>query len=165
MMQCGLFVAAESLTANVCQAVFTHFKRGEDTNMESGELDEELARMSEIADNAQPNSLVLCNESFAATNEHEGSQIALQIITGLIDSDIQVALVTHMYELASRLHQEQDERAVFLRAERQPNDTRTFRLREAAPLPTSYEPDVFAHVFVSATGPIDPTGRYLPPSS
>ena len=118
MMQCGLFVAAESLTANVCQAVFTHFKRGEDTNMESGKLDEELARMSEIADNAQPNSLVLCNESFAATNEHEGSQIALQIITALIDSDIQVALVTHMYEpLASRLHQEQDERAVFLRAE------------------------------------------------
>ncbi len=108
---------------------------------------------------------MLCNESFAATNEHEGSQIALQIITALIDSDIQVALVTHMYELASRLHQEQDERAVFLRAERQPNDTRTFRLREAAPLPTSYGPDVFAHVFVSATGPIDPTGRYLPPSS
>lgn len=102
MMQCGLFVAAESLTANVCQAVFTHFKRGEDTNMESGKLDEELARMSEIADNAQPNSLVLCNESFAATNEHEGSQIALQIITALIDSDIQVALVTHMYELADR---------------------------------------------------------------
>jgi DNA mismatch repair ATPase MutS len=94
MMQCGLFIAAESLTANVCQAVFTHFKRGEDTNMESGKLDKELARMSENADNAQPNSLVLCNESFAATNEHEGSQIALQIITALIDSDIQVALVT-----------------------------------------------------------------------
>jgi DNA mismatch repair ATPase MutS len=150
MMQCGLFVAADSFTANVCRTIFTHFRRGEDTNMESGKLDEELARMSEIADNAQPNSLVLCNESFAATNEHEGSQIAQQIITALIDSDIQVALVTHMYDLASGLHHEQAERAMFLRAERQPDRTRTFRLREAEPLPTSYGPDVFARIFGSA---------------
>lgn len=150
MMQCGLFVAADSLTTNICQAVFTHFKRGEDANMESGKLDEELARMSKIADAAQPHGIVLCNESFAATNEHEGSQIAQQIITALIDSGLQVAVVTHMYDLANRLHQEQAGRAVFLRAERQADRTRTFRLREAEPLPTSYGPDVFVRIFGNA---------------
>ena len=30
MMQCGMFVPAQSFRANVCDAVFTHFKREED---------------------------------------------------------------------------------------------------------------------------------------
>ncbi len=50
MTQCGMFVGAESLRVNVCDGVFTHYKREEDATMESGKLDEELARMSEIAD-------------------------------------------------------------------------------------------------------------------
>jgi DNA mismatch repair ATPase MutS len=147
MMQCGLFVAAESLTANVCVGVFTHFKREEDTSMESGKLDEELARMSEIADAVKPNSLVLFNESFAATNEREGSQIARQIIAALIDSDSRVLFVTHMYDLAHRLQGEQRARALFLRAERQSDRTRTFKLLEAEPLPTSYGPDIYRRIF------------------
>ena len=44
--------------------------------MKSGKLDEELARMSGIADAIAPNSMVLFNESFASTNEREGSEIA-----------------------------------------------------------------------------------------
>ena len=56
MMQCGLFVGAESFNAEVCPALFTHFRREEDANMKSGKLDEELARMSEIADHLVPSS-------------------------------------------------------------------------------------------------------------
>lgn len=55
-------------------------------------LDEELHRMSEIVDMVSPNSLVLLNESFASTNEHEGSEIARQIIRALMESDIKVSL-------------------------------------------------------------------------
>jgi len=36
--------------------------------------------MSEIADYLGPNSMVLFNESFAATNERDGSEIARQIV-------------------------------------------------------------------------------------
>ena len=75
MAQSGMFVTAESFRANVCVGVFTHYKREEDESMESGKLDEELARMSEIADQITPHCLVLCNESFASTNEREGSEI------------------------------------------------------------------------------------------
>jgi MutS domain V len=71
MMQGCLFVAAESFRANVCGAVFTHYSREEDATMESGKLDEELSRMSDIADRIAPHCLLLCNESFAATNERE----------------------------------------------------------------------------------------------
>ncbi len=42
MMQCGMFVPAESFHANVCRGIFTHFKREEDASMRSGKLDEEL---------------------------------------------------------------------------------------------------------------------------
>ncbi|EGD50050.1 DNA mismatch repair protein MutS domain protein [Thermoanaerobacter ethanolicus JW 200] len=63
--------------------------------MKSGKLDEELSRMSDIVDNIKPNSMVLFNESFAATNEREGSEIARQIITALIEKRIKVFFVTH----------------------------------------------------------------------
>ncbi len=42
MTQCGMFVGAQSLRVNVCDGVFTHYKREEDETMESGKLDEEL---------------------------------------------------------------------------------------------------------------------------
>ncbi len=45
MMQCGMFVPAKAFTANVCERTLTHFKREEDTAMESGKFDEELRRM------------------------------------------------------------------------------------------------------------------------
>jgi len=152
MTQCGLLAPAESLTVNVCAGVFTHFKREEDAGMQSGKLDEELARMSEIAELARPNSLVLFNESFAATNEREGSQIARQIIAALLDTGSRAMLVTHMFALAGGLHADAQQRALFLRAEREQDGTRTFRLAKAPPLPTSYGPDVYQRVFADNRG-------------
>ncbi len=46
MMQCGLFVTAQSYRANTAPGIFTHFIRAEDPGMTSGRLDEELGRMS-----------------------------------------------------------------------------------------------------------------------
>ena len=54
MMQCGLFVTAGSYRANVTRGIFTHFIREEDAGMTSGRLDEELRRMSAIADQIGP---------------------------------------------------------------------------------------------------------------
>ena len=151
MSQCGLYTAAESLSVNVCDGVFTHFKREEDTSMESGKLDEELARMSVIADQAGPNSLVLFNESFAATNEREGSQIARQIINALLDTGSRVMFVTHMFDLAAALHDDEQQRGLFLRAQREQDTNRTFKLEEAEPLATSYGPDIYRRVFAETS--------------
>jgi DNA mismatch repair ATPase MutS len=90
MMQCGMFVPAESLYANICDGLFSHYRREEDVTMESGKLDEELGRMSDIVDYIRPNSLILFNESFAATNEREGSEIARQIVSALLEKGIKV---------------------------------------------------------------------------
>ena len=92
MMQAGMFVSAEALATEVRDGLLTHFKREEDATMESGKLDEELRRMNDVVARAAPNSMVLFNESFAATNEREGSEIARQITTALVDCGVKVIL-------------------------------------------------------------------------
>ncbi|MFB9831532.1 MutS-related protein [Actinoallomurus acaciae] len=147
MMQAGMFVSATSFTADVSHRLFTHYRREEDAEMESGKLDEELARISAIADQAGPGSIVLFNESFAATNEREGSQIARQVVHALLDCDIKVLIVTHLYDLADGLHREHTDDALFLRAGREADGTRTFRLQVGQPLPTSFGADLYQQVF------------------
>ena len=147
MMQCGMFVPAESFCANICEGLFTHYKRKEDTTMKSGKLDEELSRMSDIVDKITPNSMVLFNESFAATNEREGSEIARQIICALLEKRIKVFFVTHLYEFAYGFSDKKMENAIFLRAERQTDGRRTFKLIEGEPLQTSYGEDLYHRIF------------------
>ena len=99
MMQCGLFVTAQAYRASVAPGIFTHFTREEDSGMTSGRLDDELRRMSVIAGRLTPHSLVLFNESFAGTNEHEGSEIGYQIVRALLEADVKVFFVTHRFSL------------------------------------------------------------------
>jgi hypothetical protein len=150
MMQAGMFVGAESFRSGVASGLFTHYKREEDETMEGGKLDEELARMSAIADAISPGSMLLCNESFASTNEREGSEIARQVVRALIERDVRVIFVTHMFDLAHSFHRQQLDNALFLRAEREPSGRRTFRLVEGEPLPTSYGADSYRRIFDTA---------------
>lgn len=147
MMQCGMFVGAGSLAADVVDGIFTHYKREEDASMTSGKLDEELARMSEIADWIRPNSLLLSNESFAATNEREGSEIARQIVNALLAHNVKIVLVTHLYDLAHGFRADRSDAMFFLRAEREESGERTFRLVEGDPLETSFGEDLYHQIF------------------
>ncbi len=150
MMQSGMFVGAHALRAAVCTGVLTHYKREEDAAMESGKLDEELRRMSEIADRITPHGLLLCNESFASTNEREGSEIGRHVVRAMLDRRIRVVFVTHMYDLAHGFYTQRLQTALFLRAEREPDGRRTFKLPEGEPLPTSYGEDSYRRVFGGA---------------
>lgn len=148
MMQSGMFVAAETFTGEVSSDLFTHFKREEDATMRHGKLDEELARMSEIVGVIRPNALILFNESFASTNEREGSEIARQIVCALCEKNIKVFFVTHLYEFARGLFERRLDDAKFLRAERNPDGSRPFKIVEGEPLETSYGKDLVDEIFV-----------------
>lgn len=147
MMECGMFVPAEYFCANICNGVFTHYKREEDTSMKSGKLDEELARMSNMASQLRRNSMVLFNESFAATNEREGSEIGRQIVSALLEKHIKAFYVTHLYELAHGFYKQRMSDTIYLRAERQADGHRTFKLLEGEPLQTSYGDDLYSKIF------------------
>jgi len=148
MMQCGLFVGAEAFNAEICPALFTHFRREEDASMKSGKLDEELARMSEIADHFVPNSMLLFNGSFAATNEREGSEIAKQIVYALLERRAKILYVTHLNAFARGCFEKRMKNSLFLRAQRRDDGVRTFKLIEGEPLETSYGVDLYKAVFI-----------------
>jgi len=148
MMQCGMFVGAETFAANVCDRIFTHYKREEDKEMSSGKFDEELSRMSDIIDQIAPNSLVLFNESFSSTNEREGSEIARQVVAALLDSRMKLFFVSHQYEFAHAFENGGRGDVLFLRAERQEGGARTFHIAEARPEPTSHGEDLYRQIFL-----------------
>ncbi len=147
MTQCGMFAPAASLRLNVVNGLFTHFKREEDVTMKSGKFDEELSRMNTIVDALTPNALILFNESFAATNEREGSEIARQIVSALLEQSHKIVFVSHQYAFTHGFYERQLATALFLRADRQPDGRRTFKLVEGEPLSTSFGEDVYREVF------------------
>jgi DNA mismatch repair ATPase MutS len=151
MMQAGMFVAAESFSATITKRIFSHYKREEDATMTSGKFDEELARVSQIAKAIDRSCLLICNESFAATNEREGSQIADEFIRAMNHIDVTIVLVTHLYELAHHYHQQRADTTLFLRAGRDSDGQRPFRITEAEPLPTSYGEDLYWRTFTDTS--------------
>jgi len=143
MMQCGLFVTARSYRAGAARGIFTHFIREEDAGMTSGRLDDELRRMSVIAGQIGPHCLMLFNESFAGTNEREGSEIGRQVVRALLDAEVKVFFVTHRYDFAESFHRQHAAATLFLRAERQPDGRRNYQLAAKEPLPTSFGEDLY----------------------
>lgn len=147
MMQSGMFVAAEYYSANLVKGLFTHFKKEEDFTMQSGKLDEELSRMNDIVNNLTAGAMVLFNESFAATNQREGAEIAIQITNALIEKNIKTFFVTHLYNVGNYYYKNKLNNTLFLRANRDDYGKRNFKLIEAYPLNTSYAKDLYFKIF------------------
>lgn len=143
----GLPAPARTFRFSPVSAVFTHYRRPEDTTMVHGKFDEELVRMRQIIEQASPHALVAMNESFASTNDAEAADVAVPVIRALLDTGIRVVLVTHSYELAARLLRDEGQRAVSLRAQRLADGARTFTLAAAPPLTTSFAADLYRQIF------------------
>ena len=150
MMQCGMFVCAQYFAADLVSGIYSHYKREEDASLKSGKLDEELVRMSAIADTAKAPAMVLFNEAFSSTNEREGTAIAGDIIRALVDSGMRVVFVTHFYELAEDVDALHTCGALLLKAGRTDSGERTFTVVEGSPDRTSYGQDLYARVFAEA---------------
>ena len=94
--------------------------------------------------------MLLFNESFAATNEREGSEIAKQIVSALLEKHLKFFFVTHTYEFAHGFYEMKMKNFLFLLAERQEDTSRTFKLTEGEPLQTSYGEDLYHNIFSNA---------------
>ena len=114
--------------------------------------------MSGIVDRITPESLVLFNESFAATNEREGSEIARQIVSALVNRRVKVFFVTHLYAFAHGMHEHASDKVLFLRAEREADGRRTYKLVQGEPLETSYGADLYNRIFEQDQSTQEPEG-------
>lgn len=164
MLQAGLFVPATSYRTAVAPSVHTHFRRSEDDDLASGKLEEELVRMSRIVDRCRPGDLLLMNESFASTDEVEGTYLAADILDALLDHGVRVLMVTHFHRLAR--HYRDRPGTTFLTAERRDDGVRTHRVLPGSPASTSHGMDIYRQVFgaTDATGGPAP-GQRQPPTS
>ncbi|MCR4584149.1 MAG: hypothetical protein K5686_00350 [Lachnospiraceae bacterium] len=155
MMQCGLMVTAQSYRSGIFPRIFVHFTRREDSEMNSGRLDEELGRMDKIVSHIGEGSLLLLNESFATTTEKEGSVIAYDIIKALKEAGVRILTVTHLLSFARRVHEEAADApsagVAFLSAERKADGTRTFRMIPHEPELTSFGLDLYEEIVEKKT--------------
>lgn len=150
LMQCGMCVPAERYESGIFPSFFTHFTRREDSQMNSGRLDEELQRMNQIVENLGEDSLVLLNESFATTTEKEGSVIAYDIAKALVEAGVKVMTVTHLLSFAQKVWKEvenaEETTVEFLCAERLPDGRRTYRMVQHEPELTSFGMDLYEEI-------------------
>lgn len=145
LLQAGMFVPADVYRAALAPGIHTHFRRSEDDALASGKLEEELVRMSRIVDRCRPGDLVIMNESFASTDEIEGTYIGSDIMDALLDHGVRLLVVTHFHRLA-RYYRDRPG-TTFLLAERLDDGSRSHRIVPGTPVSTSHGLDIFAQVF------------------
>lgn len=149
MAQCGMPVGAKRFVAPLRSSIYSHFKKEEDAYMKSGKLDEELERMSRIANYIKPGDLLLFNEAFSSTNEREGSEIGRQITEALIQHDIEVFSVSHLHAYAIAFENRPE--VQYLRAQRLDDGKRTFTIIPGEPLETAFGEDLYNKIFKGAS--------------
>jgi DNA mismatch repair ATPase MutS len=99
--------------------------------------------MSAIADRIGRHGLMLFNESFAGTNEREGSEIGRQVVRALLDAEVRVFFVSHRFDFADSFRRQRAGSTLFLRAGRGPDGHRDYKLAVQDPLPTSFGEDLY----------------------
>ncbi len=82
-------------------------------------------------------------ESFAGTNEREGSEIGWQVVRALLEAQVTVFFVTHRFDFADRFRRQHAGSTLFLRAEPQPDGSRNYKLTVKQPLPASSGEDLY----------------------
>ena len=103
MCQLGLPVPAESCTISPVSGIFTHFPEGADDTIDKGRLGEECARLKEIFDGADENTMILLDESLSSTGAYEASYIASEILSAFAVMKCRGIFCTHLHELAASI--------------------------------------------------------------
>ncbi|EKB5511877.1 hypothetical protein OO382_002669 [Listeria monocytogenes] len=147
LAQNGFFLPAVEAKLPIYQNVYTHFRQEEDSDLKKGKLAEELDRFSQIIDVIKPYSLILFNESFASTNEDEGSFISEEITSGLLDSFVSVYFVSHQYDFANRMYQKKN--GYFISPSRSETGERLYQMIPMLPKATSYGMDIFNKIYMN----------------
>ncbi len=138
LAQCGMFITAKQYLCPVYTGIFTHFPNGEDSRMQMGLLEVELRKLSGLVDDLRPGALLLMNESFQTTTPGDAKRLAGEIVPALMESQVLVIFVTHLYGYAMDVYEHSSSDTLFLKAQRSRDGSNTYRMLEGPPFKSAY---------------------------
>ncbi|URX61718.1 hypothetical protein KR767_16880 [Luteibacter anthropi] len=96
----GCPVPSRSASIPFVRCVETHFERAELAGSQRGKLKDDLVRIHEIVERADPDTLVILNELFASTTTADAIDLSRDILERLVDRGATIVCVTFLWELA-----------------------------------------------------------------
>ncbi|MBQ2825650.1 MAG: hypothetical protein IJF13_00360 [Clostridia bacterium] len=103
MAQLGLPVPADSISLSPVSSLYTHFPAESGDTIDKGRLGEECARLGEILDKVDGDSMILLDESLSSTGAYEASYIAAELLQSFSVIGCRGIFSTHLHELAARV--------------------------------------------------------------
>ncbi len=99
----GLPVPARTASLPLLSPVLTHFPSADDPANERGGLADELARLHDVLERTDGNTLLVFNELFAATSAHDALQLAALVLQRVERVGCRVLWVTFLEDLVTSL--------------------------------------------------------------
>lgn len=103
MAQAGLYVPAARCELRLCDHIYTHFPREEQTGIDASRFTTEIRQFKEIIDTITPQSLLLMNESIQSTTPKECVDIAAEIVKIFCRTGVRGIFATHLTEIAAKV--------------------------------------------------------------
>lgn len=97
----GVPVPGTGASLFLCDGVFTHFEKEEDSRNLHGKLEDDLLRIHAILERLTPNSVVILNEIFHSTTLSDARFLTREILNAVCDRDCLGVCVTFVDEMAS----------------------------------------------------------------
>ncbi|MCI7767356.1 MAG: hypothetical protein MSJ26_05150 [Oscillospiraceae bacterium] len=149
MAQTGFYVPAEGYKASLCDFIFTHFPKEEETGINASRFTTEIRDLKTISDHITENSLLLMNESIQSTTPKECAEIASELIRIFCIIGVRGIFATHITELAMMfgdIAADPDCRSIpvsIVAAVDENSGKRLYRIGRGMPLKQSYARDIF----------------------